>query len=83
MFGIGQGFKEIAFKKINIIKNMGKISKRRRSFEIKNAKKRRGKIKRLKEQCLVVKNEKEKNDILEEIRRIAPYYPAKNILKLK
>ncbi len=62
---------------------MGKISPSRRKFEIRKKQKRRRKIRKLKEEFLKAKTEKERGKILEKIKKIAPHYPLEEILKLK
>jgi len=60
---------------------MAKISRKKRQFTIKKNRKRREKIKKMKERYLMARNEKEKLQILEKIKRIAPHYPFEEILK--
>ncbi len=60
---------------------MSKISVKRRQFEIKQRRKRKKKIKKLKEKYFNVKSEEEKKRIIEKIQRIAPHYPVKEIFK--
>lgn len=61
---------------------MGKISPKRRQFEIKRKRERRKKIKKLKAKYLAAKTKEEKEKILEKILKIAPHYPIEEILKL-
>ena len=61
---------------------MSKISVKRRKFQIKAKRKRKQKIKNLKEKYLKEKSSQEKKKILEKIKKIAPHYPAEQILKL-
>ncbi|MCD6528579.1 hypothetical protein J7K44_03015 [bacterium] len=60
---------------------MGKISQKRRKFEIKKKKKRREKIKKLKEKYFAANSKEEKEKIIEKIRRIAPHLRIEEILK--
>jgi len=60
---------------------MGKKSVKRRSFDIKMKRKRKEKIKKLKEKYLKEKSPEEKRKIIEKIKAIAPQYPLKEILK--
>lgn len=62
---------------------MGKISPKRRQFVIKSRRKRKVKIQKLKEKYFQAKKKKEKEDILEKIKRIAPHYPAEELLGIK
>ncbi|XOB41220.1 MAG: DUF6800 family protein [Candidatus Nealsonbacteria bacterium] len=61
---------------------MGKGSVKRRQFEIRAKRKKRQKIKKLKDGYLEAKSKSEKEKILDKIKRIAPHYPASEILKL-
>jgi len=61
---------------------MGKVSVKRRQFEIRAKRKRKQKIKKLKDRYLEAKSKSEKEKILEKIKKIAPHYPDKEILKL-
>jgi len=62
---------------------MSKVSVKRRQFQIRAKRKRKQKIKNLKEKYLEVKSKQDKKEILEEkIRKIAPQYPVEQILKL-
>jgi len=61
---------------------MSKVSTKRRQFQIKAKKKRKQKIKSLKEKYAEAKSKSEKDKIVEKIKRIAPHYPEKEILKL-
>lgn len=60
---------------------MGKISEKRRRFEIRQRRKRKKKIKKLKEKYLAAKSKEEKEKILEKLRKIAPHYPIEKFLK--
>ena len=55
------------------ITNMGKISQKRRQFEIRRKRERRKKIKKLKERYLAAKSKEEKERIIKKIKRIAPH----------
>ena len=61
---------------------MSKVSVKRRKFQIKAKRKRKQKIKNLKERYLKVESSQEKKKILEKIKKIAPHYPDEQILKL-
>ncbi len=61
---------------------MGKISPKRRQFEIKKKRNRRKKIKKLKAKYLSATTKEEKEKIIEKILKIAPHYPIEEILKL-
>jgi len=61
---------------------MSKVSVKRRQFQIRAKRKRKQKIKNLKEKYLEVKSKQDKKEILEKIRKIAPQYPVEQILKL-
>jgi len=52
---------------------MSKISPKRRQFEIKKKRKRRQKLRKLKERCLKARSKEEKEKIQEKIKRIAPW----------
>lgn len=54
---------------------MGKISPKRRKFEIRKRRKRRKKIKKLLEKYKKAKTKEEKEKIKEKIFRLAPHYP--------
>ena len=60
---------------------MSKVSVKRRSFKIRAKRKRKKKVKILKERYLVAKSKEERNKIIEKIQKIAPYYPIKEISK--
>ena len=60
---------------------MGKKSVKRRSFDIKMKRKRKEKVKKLKEKYLKEKSPEEKRKIIEKIKTVAPQYPLKEILK--
>lgn len=62
---------------------MSKVSVKRRQFLIKIKRKRKKKIKRLKEKYGISKTKGEKEKIIEKIQKISPHYPAREILKLK
>jgi hypothetical protein len=59
---------------------MAKTSKKRRQFEIQRKKNRRSKIRKLKEKFLSTSLRRDKEQILEKIRRIAPHYTEDQIL---
>jgi len=61
---------------------MSKISTKRRQFQIRAKRKRRQKIKNLKEKYFEVKSKQDKKELLEKIKKIAPHYPVEQILKL-
>jgi len=61
---------------------MSKVSVKRRKFQIKAKRKRKQKIKSLKEKYSELKSSQDKKKILEKIKKIAPHYPAEQILKL-
>lgn len=52
---------------------MGKISRKRRSFEIKKRQKRRKKLKKLKDLYLKTQDKKERVKIIEKIIKLAPH----------
>ena len=60
---------------------MGKESAKRRSFNIKMKRKRKEKVRKLREKYLKEKSPEEKRKIIEKIKTIAPHYPLKEILK--
>ncbi len=60
---------------------MGKESVKRRSFDIKIKRKRREKVRKLREKYLKEKSPEEKGKIIEKIKIVAPRYPLKEILK--
>ena len=60
---------------------MGKESVKRRSFDIKRKRKRREKVRNLRKKYLKEKSPEEKSKIIEKIKKIAPFYPLKEILK--
>ena len=61
---------------------MGKTSIKRRQFKIRIKRKRKEKIKKLKEEHLKAKTKEKKNKIIEKIQKIAPHYPIKEILEM-
>lgn len=61
---------------------MGKSSVKRRQFTIRAKRKRKQKIRKLKDRYLEAKSKSEKEKILEKIKKIAPHYPDQEILKL-
>lgn len=61
---------------------MGKVSIKRRQFIIRAKRKRKQKIRKLKDKYLEAKSKSEKEKILEKIKKIAPHYPDQEILKL-
>ena len=60
---------------------MSKVSRKRRQFEIRKKRKRREKLKKLKEKFLSVKNQEEKDKILEKMKRTAPYLNVEEYIK--
>jgi len=62
---------------------MSKISQKRRQFLIKLKQKRKKRIKELKEKYLMAKTREEKEKILEKIKKLNPFYPTEEILKLE
>jgi len=60
---------------------MSKISRKRRQFEIRKKRKRREKLKKLKEKFLSAKSQEEKDKILEKMKRIAPYLNVEEYIK--
>jgi len=62
---------------------MSKISQKRRQFLIKLTQKRKKRIKELKEKYLMAKTREEKEKILEKIKKLNPFYPTEEILKLE
>lgn len=60
---------------------MSKISVKRRQFTIRQKRKRKAKIKKLKERYLKAKTEKEKQKILDKIQKIAPHHTLDSIRK--
>lgn len=61
---------------------MSKVSVKRRQFQIRAKRKRKQKIKNLKEKYFETKSSQDKKKILEKIKKIAPHYPDEQILKL-
>lgn len=61
---------------------MGKVSQKRRQFEIRKRREKRKKINKLKKKYLVAKTKEEKERILEKILKIVPHYSIEEILKL-
>jgi hypothetical protein len=59
---------------------MGKISPKRRKFEIRKKRKRREKIKKLKEKYFLAKDETEKKKIIEKLKRIVPHLNLEKLL---
>jgi len=62
---------------------MSKVSPRRRQFVIKKRRKRRAKIQKLKEKYLQTKTKKEKEALVEKIKKISPHYPIEELLRVK
>jgi len=62
---------------------MSKISRKRRQFEIKRKRKRRKKLRKLKEKYSTAKTKKEREEIIEKMRKIAPHLPIGEILGVK
>jgi len=62
---------------------MSKVSPKRRQFNIRKKSRRRKKLKKLKERYSQVKTKKEKERIVEKIKRISPYLAIEEILKIK
>lgn len=62
---------------------MSKISRKRRQCEIKRKRKRRKKLRKLKEKYFTTNSKKEKERIIEKIRKIAPHLPIGEILGVK
>lgn len=62
---------------------MGKVSKTRRHFEIRKRKKRREKLKTLKERYLAANKKAEKEKIIEKIKKISIYLPVGEVLAVK
>ena len=60
---------------------MGKISVKRRRFEIRKKRERKEKIRKLKKRYFSAKNEEEKNRIIEKIKKIVPYLDVEEVLK--
>ncbi len=60
---------------------MSKISKKRRSFEIKRKRRLKNKLKGLKNKYLHAKSEEEKNEIIKKMTRLAPYLYIDKYLK--
>jgi uncharacterized protein (DUF1919 family) len=58
---------------------MGKISPKRRSFEIRKKQKRRKKIMKLKDLYFKAQDKKEKEKILEKIIKLAPHISLKQL----
>lgn len=71
--------KGVIFLKI-FLSSMGKISPKRREFEIKKKRKRRKKLKKLKEKYFKATSEEEKKRIIEKIQKIAPHRKVEEIL---
>lgn len=61
---------------------MSKVSSKRRQFRIRAKRKRKQKIKNLKAKYIEAKNKQDKEEIFKKIKKIAPHYPDKEILKL-
>jgi hypothetical protein len=59
---------------------MAKGSKKRRKFEIQKKKNRRRKVRKLKEKYLSTSLRRDKEQILQKIRKIAPHYPENQIV---
>jgi polyribonucleotide nucleotidyltransferase len=62
------------------VKNMSKISPKRRQFEIRKKRKRKQKIKKLREKYFKAKDEKERMKILEKMKKICPHLSEKELL---
>ena len=62
---------------------MGKISPKKRQFEIKKKRKRKEKIKKLKEKYFATKNQKEKEKIAQKLKKIVSPGLAEEILSKK
>ena len=60
---------------------VSKISPKRRRMKIKQEIKKRQKIQKLKEKYSLAKSQKEKNEILEKLKKISPFYPIEEFLK--
>ena len=60
---------------------MGKISVKRRQFEIGKKKKKKQKIQKLTKDYLATKTKDKKERILEKIKKISPFYPVSTITK--
>ncbi|HET6371077.1 MAG TPA: DUF6800 family protein [Nitrospiria bacterium] len=59
---------------------MAKVSKKRRQFEIQKRKNRRRKVQKLREKFLSTTLRRDKEQILQKIRKIAPHYSVDQIL---
>lgn len=59
---------------------MGKISQKRRQFEIKKKQKRKKKLKKLKEKYFQTKDQLEKANLIEKMKRLAPHLNWEEIL---
>lgn len=62
---------------------MSKVSPKRRQFVIKKRRKRKAKIQKLKEKYLQAKTKKEKEALVEKIKRISPHCPTEELLGVK
>jgi len=62
---------------------MSKISPKRRQFEIRKKRKRREKIKKLKEKYFQSQSKEEKERIKEKLKKIAPHLRVEEILREK
>jgi len=60
---------------------MSKISPKRRRFEIRKKRKRKIKIKKLREKYLNSSSEEERKKILEKVQKIAPHLTIEEFLK--
>ncbi|MBZ9572476.1 hypothetical protein KJA15_04040 [Patescibacteria group bacterium] len=62
---------------------MSKISKKRRQFKIKRGKKKRKKIRKLKEKYFTTQSKEGKGKIIEKMRKISPHSPIEETLSVK
>jgi hypothetical protein len=60
---------------------MGKVGRRRRHFQIKNNRKRREKLRRLRERYASSKNASERQAVTNRIKRIAPHLSVEEYLE--
>ena len=59
---------------------MGKVSPKRRKFIIKKKRKRREKIKKLRERYFQSQDPKERQKIIEKLKRVAPHLNLEEVL---
>ncbi|MBZ9578565.1 hypothetical protein KJA14_01810 [Patescibacteria group bacterium] len=62
---------------------MSKVSRKRRQFKIKRKGKRKKKLRKLKEKYFASKSKKEKEEIIEKMKKTSPHSPIEKILGIK